>query len=90
METIYLACYSTGDYDSYSEEIVFGSKDQQLVQNWVDKFLRLHDKGYKISQSPKIDKPNPKRRETLYTLFLFSQHYQMSEKSPHMRSVIIR
>ena len=41
-DKIYLACYSTGDYDDFEIHVVFASNVKSRVTNWVTKFNKMH------------------------------------------------
>lgn len=41
MVKLFVANYSSGDWDDYSDRQVFVSHDKQLVENWVEKFNRI-------------------------------------------------
>lgn len=41
-DKIYLACYSTGEYEDFEMHIVFASNDKSRVTKWVEKFNEMH------------------------------------------------
>ena len=43
-DKIYLACYSTGDYDDFEIHIVFASNVKSRVTKWVSKFNKMHNR----------------------------------------------
>lgn len=45
---MYIAKYSTGEWDNYYETTVFASTDKRLVTKWVTKFNRIHKEYLKM------------------------------------------
>ena len=43
-DKIYLACYSTGEYEDFVIHIVFASNVRNRVTKWVTKFNKMHEK----------------------------------------------
>lgn len=41
-DKIYLACYSTGQYEDFEIHIVFASNVKSRVTKWVSKFNKMH------------------------------------------------
>ncbi|NCD40947.1 MAG: hypothetical protein EOL88_02530 [Bacteroidia bacterium] len=41
-KTVYLACYSSGQYEDYEKTIVFASFSKNKVVKWVRKFNSIH------------------------------------------------
>ena len=45
---MYIAKYSSGEWDDYYQVAVFVSADKEKVTNWVDKFNRIHKEYLKM------------------------------------------
>lgn len=41
-DRIYLACYSTGEYEDFEIHVVFASNVKSRVTKWVSKFNKMH------------------------------------------------
>lgn len=79
---IYLACYSTGQYEDSETHIVFASNVKSRVTKWVSKFNKMH-KRWKAHYDQYCDD----RHGDLVGRWIMEEHYDKSYRWHMLRNI---
>ena len=81
-DKIYLACYSTGEYDDLGIHVVFASNVKSRVTKWVSKFNKMH-KRWKAHYDQYCDD----RYEGALGRWIAEEHYDKSNRWHMLRNI---
>ena len=81
-DRIYLACYSTGEYDDIGIHVVFASNVKSRVTKWVSKFNKMH-KRWKAHYDQYCDD----RYGDVLGRWIAEEHYDKSERWNMLRNI---